>query len=149
MATMNAMHIENQVLINAPPTVVWKAFTQEIQNWWNPQFNAFSNSQINLELRTGGRLYESNAAGAENLWFTITSFQPDHFIEFIGYLKPQYGGPATDMLKLTFVPYQNNATAVRIDDYLYGPVAASAKDFLGQGWLMIISAGLKAYVESK
>ncbi|UAA39229.1 SRPBCC domain-containing protein [Paraneptunicella aestuarii] len=148
MATMNALHIENQVPINAKPDVVWKAFTQEIQNWWAPQFNALDNSRINLELRTGGRLYESNPAGAENLWFTITSFYPGNFIEFVGNLKPQYGGPATDMLKLTFHPYKNG-TLVHIDDHIYGPVSEGARQFLGQGWLMIISAGLKAYVESK
>lgn len=147
MTDVHSIQIEVEVSINASKERVWDGLVNNIGGWWLKDFYAIPNSKIVLEPRVGGRLYEQNKEGAEGLWYMVTSVYPNQSMEFTGHLRPEYGGPATSLLKLS-LSEENGTTKLRISDALFGDVDEKTKGNIEDGWRQLFGDGLKVFVEA-
>ena len=148
MKEMNSVQIELEVSIQAPRARVWGAIINEVGSWWHPDFYAIPGATITLEPRAGGRLYEKNPDGAEGLWYTVTAINPERILELVGHLRPEYGGPATSLLKLS-LGEKDGVTKLAITDTLFGSIDENTRKNIGTGWQQLFEEGLKAYLENQ
>jgi hypothetical protein len=61
-------------------------------------------------------------------------------------VAPDWGGPATTMLKLV-LEERGDATLLRVSDALFGSVDAAQAATLREGWLALFGRGLKPHAE--
>ncbi len=146
MSDVNAIQVALVVKINASKERVWEVIIQEIGSWWHSDFYAIPDSKILLEPHVGGRLYEKSESGAEGLWYTVTGFYPHSAIEFVGHLRPEFGGPATSLLKLALTE-ENGVATLQISDALFGAVDENTRKNIDSGWKTLFEEGLKRHVE--
>jgi uncharacterized protein YndB with AHSA1/START domain len=146
MSELTSIKIEIEVNIRQTKQKVWDILTDKMDHWWLPDYKALDDSTVILELGAGGRLYEKTESGAEGLWYTVTNIAPNQSLEFVGHLRPEYGGPATSLLKLSL---NGNAdqTVLNISDALFGQVNEKTKNSIHSGWKHLFEEGLKKYVE--
>ena len=82
---ISALSVQGSVTINASPDKVWHALTSEVSAWWGaPYICCDDTTDIRLDLRIGGPLYETGADGTEVLWGVVSGYTPGSFIEFSG-----------------------------------------------------------------
>lgn len=126
---------------------VWRAWTEQIDAWWLPDFHMLGKDSIVLfEPKAGGRLFE-RAGERELLWYTILSIDPFESMELAGFCSPKYGGPATTMLGIELTSLSNNQTILRVTDALFGQVDEGLLRSLQSGWQRLFTDGLQRYVE--
>jgi len=148
MPNLNSIQVEVEITINKSKQHVWDAIINETGSWWHKDFYAIENSKIILEAFAGGRLYEKADNGNEGLWYVVSAIYPADSIEFVGHLRPEYGGPATSLLKLS-LSENNQVTTLRISDSLFGVVDEANKQSVDSGWKLLFTDGLKKYLEEK
>ena len=140
-------NIALKITIDADRDRVWQALVEEIGVWWRKEFHVYENSRLILEARPGGRLYEDVGGGAGGLWFTVMNILPPTTLELCGHLAPQWGGPATSIVRLT-LEEQAGKTVLHVTDALFGCLRENAEQQIGDGWQMLFGDGLKAHVET-
>lgn len=139
---------EFSIAIEASLARVWRGLTDQIGAWWLPDFHMLgADSIVTLEPRAGGRLFEQNG-DQHLLWYTVIAIQSNTSLDLVGYINPQYGGPATTMLNATLRAESSNRTLLRISDSLYGRVSDGLVNSLHSGWQMLFSDGLKRHLEA-
>jgi hypothetical protein len=79
--------------------------------------------------------------------YTLKAIQSNTSLDLVGYINPQYGGPATTMLNATLSTESANRTVLRISDSLYGRVSEGLVNSLSCGWQLLFSDGLKRHLE--
>ncbi len=143
-----SVQYELEIDIAADADRVWKGITDQLTDWWLPDFHILGEgSRVVFEPWAGGRLAEENGERGL-LWFTVLMVDPPCSIVLAGHTAPQYGGPATTLLTLT-VEKEGKGTRLRIQDAIFGEVkektVASTKD----GWKQLFTDGLKKFVEAQ
>ncbi|KAA3616837.1 MAG: hypothetical protein D8M58_17700 [Calditrichaeota bacterium] len=146
MQVLKNIQINVQIPINKSKREVWDALLNDIESWWHKDFYVLAESQIILEPFAGGRLYEKTIDGSEGLWYTVSSIHKDQTIELFGHLRPEFGGPATSLLKIN-LSENNGTTVLQIYDSLYGVVDEAKKQSIESGWKLLFTEGLKKYIE--
>ena len=142
-----ALSYELQVDIMAPKNRVWKAITDETNAWWLPDFHMLGNqSVVSFDCRAGGQLIESRPDGSSLLWYTVQMCKREESLYLVGYIAPDFGGPATTMLRLKLVGTQNGTTLM-IQDSICGHIEDSTASCLEIGWAQLFGEGLKQYLE--
>lgn len=141
-------HYEFAVDIGASLSQVWQALTAQLGEWWLPEFHMLGESQVELELRAGGRLFEK-AEGRELLWFNVVAFEQERSIELVGACTAKFGGPTTTMLSLELEELGDRQTRLQFTDSLIGRVSEESLRCLEAGWKELIVNGLKKYVEAQ
>lgn len=135
------------ISINASRQRVWKGLTEQLSDWWLPDFHMLGpDSHVQLEPHAGGRLYEHNGAG-ELLWYTVLSITPEESLSLVGYCTAEFGGPSTTMLTIQ-LKADGQSTRLTITDSLFGQVSDGHASSLCAGWTQLFNDGLKAFVES-
>ncbi len=135
-----------ELSISASKSRVWRALTDQLSTWWLPTFHMLGEeSEIYLEPRAGGRLYETNGK-RELLWYNVALIDPDHLITLVGHCSPEYGGPSTSMLTVK-LDEQSAQTILRVSDALYGRVSDGHVQSLESGWMQLFDEGLKRFAE--
>ncbi len=82
------------------------------------------------------------------LWYQVQYCLPQEFkIYLVGYLAPDFGGPATSHLKLV-IETTDNGCVLKVTDAQHGSVDAKAADSLRDGWQQLFTDGLKEFVEN-
>ncbi|MCA9740201.1 MAG: SRPBCC domain-containing protein [Deferribacteres bacterium] len=147
LPAVNAKRILVNISIQANCERVWQALISEIHQWWPKDFFVYQNAKIKLEPWPGGRLYEDSGTGAGGLWYTVMNILPPAVLELAGHLAPQWGGPATSIVRFT-LSESNGKTEVEIDDALFGCLKPDAEKQISEGWRLLIEAGLKQHIES-
>lgn len=148
LPAVTAKQIALEITIDANRERVWQALTEEPHRWWRKDFYVYENARLILEPWPGGRLFEDAGNGAGGLWFTIINILPPAMLEFYGHLAPQWGGPATSIVRLS-LEERDGKTVLHIADALFGCLRDSAEQQISEGWQMLFGDGLKPYVESK
>ncbi len=144
---IQALHYELQIPIDAPQAVVWKALTEETNAWWLPDFHMVAaDSVVSLQARAGGHLIESVADGGSLLWYTVQMCVPGKSLHLVGFMAPEWGGPATTMLELSLEETDTGIVLV-VRDALFGQVTASTAKSLEEGWGKLFGQGLRRHVE--
>lgn len=145
---VTSKQIELKIEINAQRERVWQAIVEEIGQWWRKDFFVYENAKLILEPYPGGRLYEDAGNGAGGLWFTVMNISPPTMLEFYGHLAPQWGGPATTIVRLT-LKESGDITTLHVSDALFGCLTENTEKQVSEGWRMLFGEGLKQYVEKK
>ncbi len=142
-----AIQIELEIPIEASRERVWDALTNEVNDWWLPDFRVSGKPErVVFEPRVGGGLYEDAGNGAGLLWFTVVSLKPQESMHLVGQICPPFGGPATAMLYLV-LEERGSETLLKITNALVGHVSDDAVDSIESGWRYLYEQGLKKFVE--
>lgn len=147
---VGCLQYELEIPINASPDRVWQAMFEETNFWWLPDFHmAGANSVVTFDPTPGGKgLIENHEGGGGLLWYQVQYCLPhDYKIYLIGYLAPDFGGPATSHLKL-MIESTDGGCVLKVTDAQTGSVSEKAADSQREGWSQLFSDGLKAYVEN-
>ncbi len=146
-APIQALKYELQIPIDAPQAVVWKALTEETNAWWLPDFHMVAaDSVVSLQARAGGHLIESVADGGSLLWYTVQMCVPGKSLHLVGFMAPEWGGPATTMLELS-LDETDTGTMLVVRDALFGQITESTAKSLEEGWGKLFGQGLKQHAE--
>ncbi len=138
---------EFEVELNAPPTRVWKALTDQLSSWWLPDFHMLgADSIVSLEPVPGGRLFEQ--CGEQGLlWYTVLAIAPNESLSLAGYCTAEFGGPCSTLLSVKLTE-DGTHTRLAVTDALFGRVSDQQVASLESGWKQLFVDGLKKFVES-
>lgn len=143
---VGAMHIEQEVKIEASPSRVFEALTKEVAAWWGPPYHLSKTPQgLVLEPKLGGSFYEVWGNGDGVLWATVTSLKRGERLEMTGPMG--MSGAVEGRISFTLEP-QGKATVVKLSHRAVGEVTDWTRNAYGQGWQDLIGVRLKAYVET-
>jgi len=144
---LRSVRYELEIEIEASREAVWEALTEETDAWWLPDFHMVgAGSVVTLDARAGGALVEQREGGGSLLWYTVQMCTPGESLHLVGHVAPEWGGPATTMLKLT-LEETNGGTVLRVQDALFGQVSDANARSLEEGWGQLFGQGLKPHVE--
>ncbi len=78
------MTIHKSIRVERPPATAFKAFCEEIGQWWpkGPSFNGKDLADMCIEGRIGGRFYERYSDGTEYDIGQVTAYQPPGRVAF-------------------------------------------------------------------
>lgn len=141
---------ELEIAIAAERRVVWEALIEHPDRWWLPDFRMVDESStVELDVRPGGRgLIEYREGGGFLVWYTIQFYQPDAFkIYLVGNVAPDWGGPATNNLRLSLEESEDGCV-LKVSDTHHGHVREAYMKSLRDGWTRLFGNGLRRYVES-
>ena len=82
--------------------------------------------------------------GGSLLWSTVAQCVPGRLLELVGHLSPDYGGPATSMLKLELEP-AGETTLLKLRDALVGHLSPTVSKTMRDGWMQLFTDGLAAH----
>lgn len=138
-----------QIPIKAPRSRVWTALTRETDRWWLSSFRMTGpDATVSLNAEAGGLLIERRPNGASLLWYQVLMCEPGVALHMVGHLGPDWGGPATSMLKLTLEEAADGCV-LHVADALVGVVGEATAASLKAGWTELFTTGLKRHVEAK
>ncbi len=144
----SALSYDLAVEISATKTQVWQALTTDVNAWWLPDFHMLGpKSTMSFDVRGGGTLVETRPDGASLLWYTVHMVQPEETLHLTGHIAPDFGGPATTMLRLK-LEERDGVTTLLVHDAIYGHIDESAASCLEIGWAQLFGEGLKRFVEA-
>lgn len=144
--TAQVARYELEIEIAAPPERVWQALTQETDAWWLGDFRMVApGSRVTFDARAGGELREEQADGGSLLWYTVQMVKPGEAIWLVGHTAPDWGGPATTMLKLA-LEKRAGGCALLVTDALVGHVSDQLCASLESGWRQLFGDGLGRYL---
>lgn len=141
---------EFEIRIDAPTERVWTALTEEVNAWWLADFHMVDpNSTVEFDLRPGGRgLVEHHGDGSFLQWYGVQAFLPrQHKIYLVGYLAPDFGGPATSQLCFSLTA-DGTGCRLCVSDALLGSIDDKTAESLKRGWNQLFDEGLRQFVES-
>jgi uncharacterized protein YndB with AHSA1/START domain len=138
--------VELEVRIAAAPQRVWEALVHETTRWWRKDFCTKESKGFHIEPRIGGRMYEDRGDGNGLIWANVIGVDAPHSILLVGYLTPQFGGPAQTMFQFSVEPAGAGAL-VKISDTIFGNISESLGPTMREGWTMLFEDALKKYVE--
>ena len=138
---------EFEVDIDATPSRVWRALTDQLSSWWLPDFHVLGkDSIVTLEPVPGGRLFEqSDSKGL--LWYTVLAVSTNESLSLAGYCTPEWGGPCSTILTLKLIETEKG-TRLAVSDALYGRVEEKQVESLRSGWQQMFDDGLRKFVEA-
>jgi hypothetical protein len=86
-------------------THAFHIWTDRIDSWWPKDHTATNEagSQIRLEKRVGGRLFEVTPDGGEHLWGTVTTWEPSNRFGYDWHIRRD-AADATDV-QITFTQH--------------------------------------------
>lgn len=138
---------EFEVDIEAAPSRVWRALTDQLSTWWLPDFHVLgSDSIVTLEPVPGGRLFEESGSKGL-LWYTVLAVSTNESLSLAGYCTPEWGGPCSTLLTLKLAEHEKG-TRLTVSDALYGRVEEKQVESLKSGWQQMFNDGLRKFVEA-
>lgn len=143
---VEAIHIEQEVTIEASPERVFDALTKEISAWWGAPYLVSEKAQdIVLEPKLGGFFYEVWGEDQGVLWATVTGIKWGERLELTGPIGMR--GAVQAIVSYELEP-KENATILRLSHRAVGEVTKETEENYGQGWEDLIGTRLKAFVET-
>jgi uncharacterized protein YndB with AHSA1/START domain len=128
------MTIRKSIRVERSPEVSFRAFCEEIGQWW-PKGRTFSDKILTnmiIEGRIGGRLYEIHSDGSEYEIGRVTAYQPPRVVAF------SWRAPSWEMatqVEVRFIP-DGSGTRVELEHSGWEQAAAmleARKNYDG-GW---------------
>lgn len=139
---------EFEIDIDAAPSRVWRALTDQLSSWWLPDFHVLgSDSIVTLEPVPGGRLFEQSGSKGL-LWYTVLAVSTNESLSLAGYCTPDWGGPCSTLLTLKLIEIEKGTRLV-VSDALYGRVEEKQVESLQSGWRQMFDKGLRKFVEAE
>jgi len=140
--------LKMELEINASPSSVWKALTENISAWWPTEFYAGGEEgkrSYLLEASPGGRMYEQWEGGGGVLWGTVYTCEPEKRLQVLGSRFPNWGGP-TQWFGTWELQASGSGTTLSFSEHEMGNVSESGLAEKDHGWRFLWN-NLKAHVE--
>jgi hypothetical protein len=128
---------------------VW---TARIAAWWPPEHRATAETQteVILEPRLGGRLFERTLSGLEMQWGEITVWDPPRRLAYLWHIRRDRAD-ATEV-EITFVPIEPEAARVDIVHRGWDRLGAAGpgwRDRNAAGWNGVLPDFIRAAESTK
>lgn len=137
-----------QIAIRASVETVWSNLAASINAWWMTDFRVFgANSEVSLEMKTGGSLIERGQDGSSLEWYRVQMCVPEKSLLLVGFLAPDWGGPTLSMLSLALQASEEGCV-LTVSDALSGNTSAQSAQSAEDGWKLLFDQGFRAHVES-
>jgi uncharacterized protein YndB with AHSA1/START domain len=136
--TADSLVIEFEV--GVPPSQAFDAWTRRCATWW-PSSHTVSGapSAITFEPRSGGRIVEHSADGAEHDWGKVLDWEPPTRLRYLWHLF--FDPSEATEVELTFTGV-GSRTAVRLEQRGWerlGEAGPSRRERAQQAWSAIIA----------
>jgi len=101
--------------VECPADYAFEVWTARIDTWWPTDHTASGDAatQVVLEGRTGGRIFERTPSGAEHDWGEVTVWEPPTRLGYLWHLRRDRAD-ATEV-EIRFLPSGADATRVEIE----------------------------------
>lgn len=134
------MIVRKSVTVNVPADRAFRAFTDEIGQWW-PLDKGFSfggelAKDMFMERREGGRLYERFSDGTEYLYGNVLAYEPPTRVVFSW---PSEAAEPTEV-EVRFTP-EGESTRVDLEHHGFERLGEQAEKAFGeydQGWVEVL-----------
>jgi uncharacterized protein YndB with AHSA1/START domain len=140
--------IDMQIPIAAPPAEVYEAFVGQIAHWWDKGFlMAEGTTDIVLEARPGGLLFETDGQGGGCVWAQVIALAPGKSIRLGVPNGVIWAGPGYYSLK--FDDAGDGSTLVVLHHESTQPKSQAGDGHSGYayGWNALLVERLKPFVE--
>lgn len=107
--------IEKSVRVNLPVERAFALFTTGIADWWPLSTHSVTGDDavaVTMELRQGGRIFETTTDGTEHLWGTVLEWHPPERVSFT--FHPGRNVSAEQVVTVTFEPAEEGGTVVTL-----------------------------------
>lgn len=144
---LNAIHIEQEVRIEAPPERVFQALTQDVAAWWGaPYLLNQAATDIVLEPQVGGRMYEVWGQDEGALWAVVTAIERNKRLTLSGPMG--MSGAVSGVIGYALEPAGKSATTLKLTHSVIGEVSEETRKNYGGGWTDLLGTRLKQFVET-
>ena len=137
-------HVETEISIKAKPETVYKAFVNDMQNWFYESEATKEVCPTFCEEKLGGRIYSRNQNGKENLLANITMIQPGKKMRIKGDFTMPQAFVANVMIEFN---ESGGGTTVNISHRMAGEFYEEMPAEFEEGWQDGLQK-LKALVEA-
>ncbi len=141
---MKSMHIEMEVLINAPPERVFGALTENVLGWWDIECCTYKKGKMILEPEVGKRFYEDWGHGNGALFGLVSYIEQNRLLKIEGSIGMD--APVQGMISYELVP-QGQATLLKFTHHAFGELSEDTEQTYTTGWKDMLAGRLRAYVE--
>ena len=143
----NVITVETRIA--ASPETVWRALTENIDEWWKGYGGGEEGRRsFHLDARPGGKMYEQYDDGGGLLWGTVCTVMPQAKLQVVGHNFPEWGGP-----NLWFGTWQLEAAddgcRLRFTEHSIGEISDIWQARHQEGWSYLFDGVLKAHLEGR
>ncbi|MGP4078563.1 SRPBCC domain-containing protein [Pseudalkalibacillus sp. R45] len=140
----DSFQIEQEISIKAPRGQVYKALTEDIDQWWAYRLSGSAKSTLTFQPTVGGRFLEtwSNDEGA--LWGVVTYVNAPEEIRLNGLLGMR--GAVNSAYAYT-LEENGDETILKLSHHASGLLDPEWKQMHDSGWQELLGKFLKEYVE--
>ncbi|GAA0493678.1 hypothetical protein GCM10008986_20190 [Salinibacillus aidingensis] len=126
----DSFQISQEISIQGSKTNLFKALTEDIDQWWS--IRLFDDSELFVENEIGGRFMEKSADGKQALWATIMIIKPNEELHFQGPLG--ITGAVNSYYKFKLRETAANETILQLDHTVYGMIDPAWEKDYREGW---------------
>jgi uncharacterized protein YndB with AHSA1/START domain len=104
--------VEKSVEVPCAPERAFRAFTAEIGQWWPLSSHSVARERargVTIEPRLGGRIFETDASGAEAEWGRVLDWSPPHRL-----VITWHPGRAADSAQTVELAFAAEGTGTRV-----------------------------------
>jgi uncharacterized protein YndB with AHSA1/START domain len=126
MTTTDRDVLRKSILIQCEVQTAFEVWTAQLDSWWPKSHSISGNreTQVFMEKRVGGRLYERTPDGMEFDWGHIKVWDPPRHLAYSWHLGSSLERPS--QVDIFFIPQERNQTRVNVEHR--GP------EYIGQLW---------------
>ena len=127
--------------VACPVEHAFGVWTDRINLWWpaDHTVSGRSDSEVVLEPRLGGRIFERTAEGVEHDWGEVTLWEPPHRLGYLWHLRSDRS--AATQVEVRFIAAAEAATRIEIEHAgweLLGDAAQQWRDRNRMGWTTLL-----------
>jgi uncharacterized protein YndB with AHSA1/START domain len=139
---VRTMTIEQEITVAAPAARIFRALTDELNEWWSPR-TYDAPSTVAVDARIGGYFTERHHDDVV-LWAIVSCIEPNKKLVFNGPFGLSKAGTGV----VTFELEENGEkTTVRVSHRAFGEITDEQVAGYGRGWQRLMQTDLPNWVE--
>jgi uncharacterized protein YndB with AHSA1/START domain len=148
IAPARCLQVELSWVLAVSPDRAWAALVRETDHWWPKDLCVGPARAFRIEPRVGGRVFEDWGGQQGALWGTVIVLHAPQRLEWVGALSPDFGGPATSIVRIDLQPHDQGCT-LSVRDAVFGRVGPRTGESLRSGWQVLLGEAFKRYAEAR
>jgi uncharacterized protein YndB with AHSA1/START domain len=127
--------------VGCPVDHAFRVWTGRINLWWPADHTVSGqpDTEVVLEPRLGGRIFERTAGGVEHEWGEVTLWEPPHRLGYLWHLRTDRS--AATEVEIRFIPAAEAATRIEIEHAGWerlGDAGPQWRDRNRMGWTTLL-----------
>jgi hypothetical protein len=133
--------VRKTLTVNCSPERAFQVFAGEVASWW-PRTHSIHHDKVTdivLEPREGGEMYELAEGGEREHWARVTVWEPPERLVLAWQVNPETDAPTE--IEVTFTP-DGEGTRVELEHRNWeqaGEAAARMRDNYETGWDIVLA----------